>query len=90
MCDPVEHGSGHLLVAEDLGPFSEGQIGGDDHRCLLIELGDQVKEQLKRSARGRPTMRLNSAVTDLFDFRYDDFTLEGYDPHPAIKAPVAV
>ena len=46
MCDPVEHGSGHLLVAEDLGPFSEGQIGGDDHRCLLIELGDQVKEQL--------------------------------------------
>ena len=35
-------------------------------------------------------MRLNPAVTDLFDFRYEDFTLEGYDPHPHIKAPVAV
>jgi thymidylate synthase len=35
-------------------------------------------------------MRLNPAVTDLFAFRYEDFTLEGYDPHPGIKAPVAV
>jgi thymidylate synthase len=37
-----------------------------------------------------PTMHLDPAVKDLFAFRYDDFTLEGYDPHPAIKAPIAV
>ena len=46
MGDTVEHSGGHLLVAEDLGPFPEGEIGGDDHRGLLIEFGDQVKEQL--------------------------------------------
>jgi hypothetical protein len=38
--DAIEHGGGHLLVAEDLGPFPEAQIGGDDHRGLLVELGD--------------------------------------------------
>ena len=37
-----------------------------------------------------PTMQLNPAVTSIYDFRYEDFTLEGYDPHPAIKAPIAV
>jgi thymidylate synthase len=51
---------------------------------------DQVKEQLSRSARALPTMRINPEVKDLFAFRFEDFTLEGYDPHPAIKAPVAV
>jgi thymidylate synthase len=35
-------------------------------------------------------MKINPAVTDIFSFKYEDFTLEGYDPHPAIKAPVAI
>jgi len=51
---------------------------------------DQVNEQLSRDARDLPTMTLNPAIDNLFDFRYDDFTLTWYDPHPAIKAPIAV
>ncbi|MDP2832202.1 MAG: thymidylate synthase [Pseudomonadota bacterium] len=51
---------------------------------------EQVKLQLSREPRALPTMRLNPAVSDLFAFKYEDFTLEGYDPHPGIKAPVAV
>jgi thymidylate synthase len=45
---------------------------------------------LTRSPRPLPTLRLNPAVKDLFAFRYEDFTLEGYEPHPHIKAAVAV
>ena len=51
---------------------------------------EQVNLQLSREPRALPTLRLNPAVADLFAFKYDDFTLEGYDPHPAIKAPVAI
>jgi thymidylate synthase len=61
---------------------------GDLH--LYSNHVDQAKLQLSRETRTLPTMRLNPAARDLFDFTYDDFTLEGYDPHPAIKAPVAV
>jgi len=50
----------------------------------------QVKEQLTRAPRALPTMRLNPKVKDIFGFKYEDFTLEGYDPYPAIKAEVAV
>lgn len=50
----------------------------------------QAREQLTREPRPLPTMQLNPAVTDLFAFTYDDFELIGYDPLPAIKAPVAV
>jgi thymidylate synthase len=46
--------------------------------------------QLGREPRKLPVMKLNSQVTNIFDFKYEDFTLEAYDPHPAIKAPVAV
>jgi len=51
---------------------------------------DQVREQLARDPRPRPTMRLNPAVRDLFAFTYDDFELRDYDPHPRIAAPIAV
>lgn len=51
---------------------------------------DQAKEQLARAPRDLPTMRLNPEVTDLKDFKFEDFTLEGYDPHPSIKAPISV
>jgi thymidylate synthase len=61
---------------------------GDTH--LYLNHLEQAKSQLERAPRPLPRMRLSPAVTSLFDFRYEDFTLEGYDPHPAIKAPIAV
>ena len=51
---------------------------------------EQVRLQLSRAPRPLPTMRLNPEVADIFSFQYSDFTLENYDPHPSIKAPVAV
>ena len=51
---------------------------------------EQAKEQLLRAVRPAPTVKLNPAQKNLFEFRFEDVTLEGYDPHPAIKAPVAV
>ena len=51
---------------------------------------EQVNLQLSRECRPLPTMKLNPAITNIFDFTFDDFTLEGYDPHPHIKGAVAV
>jgi len=61
---------------------------GDAH--LYLNHLDQAREQLARSPRPFPCLRLNPAVNDIFGFEYADFTLEGYEPHPAIKAPIAV
>jgi len=51
---------------------------------------EQVNLQLSRTPKPYPSMRLNTEIKDLFNFTYEDFTLENYDPWPAIKAPVAI
>jgi thymidylate synthase len=61
---------------------------GDAH--LYLDHMEQAQLQLTRPLRPLPRMRLNPAITDLFAFRYEDFALEGYEPHPHIKAKVAV
>lgn len=79
-----------LMVAQVCG-FKPGDFVhtfGDTH--IYNNHMDQVREQLSRTPRALPVMKLNPAVRNLFEFKYEDFTLEGYDPHPAIKAPVAV
>ena len=79
-----------LMVAQvtDLKPGEFVLTLGDAH--LYLNHLEQVREQLSRTPRPFPKLKLNPAVKELLDFRYEDFTLEGYDPHPAIKAPIAV
>jgi thymidylate synthase len=79
-----------LMVAQvtKLAPGEFVWTGGDCH--LYSNHLDQAREQLSRAPRPLPKMTLNPAVTDLFAFKYEDFTLSGYEPHPHIKAPVAV
>jgi thymidylate synthase len=61
---------------------------GDAH--IYLNHMDQVNLQLSRDFRSLPIMRINPDVKDILSFKYEDFTLDGYDPHPGIKAPVAV
>ena len=79
-----------LMVAQvtDLKPGEFVLTLGDAH--IYLNHLEQVREQLTRSPRPFPKLKLNPAVKELLDFRYEDFTLEAYDPHPAIKAPIAV
>jgi thymidylate synthase len=79
-----------MMVAQatDLRPGEFVHTLGDAH--LYTNHLEQARTQLQRQPRALPTMRLNPDVTDLFAFKFDDFELLDYDPHPHIKAPVAV
>ena len=79
-----------LMVAQvcDLAPGEFVHTFGDTH--LYLNHLDQAREQLQRQPRPLPRMQHNPEVRDLFAFRYEDFVLEGYEPYPAIKAPIAV
>ena len=61
---------------------------GDAH--LYLNHLDQAREQLTREPRKLPGLELNPAVTNIFEFTYEDFHVHNYDPHPAIKAPISV
>ena len=79
-----------MMVAQVCGlkPGEFVHTLGDAH--LYSNHLEQADEQLAREPRPLPTLKINPDVTDLFGFRFEDFTLEGYDPHPHIKARVAV
>ena len=79
-----------LMMAQATGlkPGEFVHTLGDAH--LYLNHLEQAQTQMAREPRPLPTMRLNPEKTSLFDFDYDDFELLNYDPHPAIKAPVAV
>jgi thymidylate synthase len=79
-----------LMVAQVTGtqPAEFILTLGDAH--LYLNHFEQAREQLARAPRPFPRMRLNPAVKDLLEFKYEDFALEAYEPHPAIKAPIAV
>ncbi len=79
-----------LMMAQVCGlkPGDFVHTFGDAH--LYLNHVEQARTQLARDPRPFPRMRLNPARTELPDFEFEDFTLEGYEPHPAIKAPIAV
>jgi thymidylate synthase len=79
-----------LMVAQVCGlrPGELVHTFGDAH--LYLNHREQAEIQLQRAPRPLPQMRLDPEVASLFDFKYENFTLLGYDPHPAIRAPIAV
>src|SRR5690606_19116843 len=79
-----------MMVAQVTG-LKPGEVIptlGDAH--LYSNHFDQAREQLGRTPKALPTMRINPAVTDLFSFRFEDFALENYVAEPTIRAPIAV
>jgi thymidylate synthase len=79
-----------LMMAQVCGlqPGDFVHTFGDAH--LYLNHLEQAELQLSREPRSLPVMHINPAVKNIFDFKFEDFTLEGYDPHPAIKAAVAI
>jgi thymidylate synthase len=79
-----------LMIAQVCGlqPGDFVHTLGDAH--LYSNHLEQTCEQLSREPRALPTMQINPEVKDIFSFKFENFTLQGYDPHPAIKAPVAI
>jgi len=78
------------MIAQECG-LEVGDLvytGSDVH--IYMNHLDQVNEQLSREPRPLPTLQLNPNITSVFDFTMDDIEVVGYDPHDAIKAPVAV
>lgn len=73
-------------VGLELGDFVHTL--GDAH--LYLNHMEQAETQLTRTPRSLPVMKINRQVSSIFDFKYEDFTLEAYDPYPTIKAPIAV
>lgn len=78
-----------MMIAKECGLDAGDFVHtlGDAH--LYLNHLEQAKEQLKREPRKLPKMHLRDGVKSIFDYTYDDFELEGYDPHPAIKAPLS-
>lgn len=79
-----------MMIAQvcDLEPGDFVHTFGDAH--LYLNHIDQAKLQLSREPKALPEMKLNTTVKNIFDFKYEDFELVGYDPHPLIKAPISV
>ena len=79
-----------MMIAQVAGLKPGEFIHTTGHTHNYLNHFDQVREQLSREPRPLPSMKINPEVKSIFDFKYEDFQLEGYDPWPAIKAPVAV